>query len=73
MFRHGAPLQAQGQCYRRKDGTLSFYFDVNYLRELVVSIGLEVIELEYATVLLKNRRTGQSMHRVFIHGVFMIL
>lgn len=69
MFRHGSPVHGT-KCFRRKDGTLSFYFELNYVRNLVESCGLEIIELNYATVRLKNRRTGQDLHRVFVHGVF---
>jgi methyltransferase-like protein 6 len=69
MFRHGNQVYGT-KCYRRKDGTLSFYFDLNYVKTLVEACGLEIIELNYATVCLKNRRTGKDLHRVFVHGVF---
>ena len=58
-------------------GTLVYYFDVEYITELVTSAGLEIVELEYVTISIQNRKqlyrkspTGGCMRRVFVHGVF---
>lgn len=68
MFRH--TLRLGENLYQRPDGTLAYYFTLEYLRSIVEDAGLQVLELEYATVSGQNRKTGVDMKRVFIHGVF---
>ena len=66
QIRHGEFL------YRRLDGTYCFYFSLEYLRGLVESLGMRVVELSYATVINYNRKTKEKMYRIFIHGVFAV-
>lgn len=39
-----------------EEGTLVYYFDIDYMRSIVEASGLHVSELEYATVINRNRR-----------------
>ena len=61
--RHGENL------YERNDRTLAFYFDLDYVRQVATSSGLNVVELWYATVEVRNRRKDKCMRRVFVHAV----
>ena len=57
--------------FRRSEGTLAYYFTLDYLRHLVESDDLFVVEeLQYATVFMKNRKKDICGRRVFVHGVF---
>lgn len=67
MFRHSKRLG--DKLYRRNDGTLVFYFSIDYIMILASQCGLQVLECSYATVCVKNRSNGVSMNRVFIHAV----
>ena len=68
MYRH---TKRRGEnLYERNDRTLAFYFDLDYLRKVATSSGLTAVELEYATVLVRNRKKANCMRRVFIHAVF---
>jgi len=62
------------------EGTLSYYFDLEHTREIAEAAGFIVRELEYATVINRNRKAGSnvdedggpssaSMKRVFVHAV----
>ena len=68
MFRH--TKRYDQYLFGRNDGTLSYYFDLDYTRNLFNNANMEVVELEYATVIVRNRRSNIDMKRVFIHGVF---
>jgi methyltransferase-like protein 6 len=71
MYRHRVRL---GQSlFLRNDNTISYYFDLASLAQTVELAGLQVIELSYACVYNKNRKTGDVMRRVFVHGVFIKL
>jgi hypothetical protein len=67
MFRHSE--RCGEYLFRRPDGTLAYYFSLQYLRELAESAGLQVMELDYATVEVRNRKTTAVMKRVFVHAV----
>eukprot|EP01018_Ginkgo_biloba_P034208 Gb_23036 [translate_table: standard] len=56
--------------YIRGDGTLSYYFSLDILRELFTSAGFVEIEIKFCCVQLLNRRKGQKMRRVWVHGKF---
>jgi hypothetical protein len=55
---------------RRGDGTLSYFFSTEDLAARARSAGLQVQEADYVCVLNTNRKTGQQLRRVFVHGVF---
>ncbi len=54
----------------RGEGTIARFFSVESVRDIFESAGFETIELRYCTVFNHNRKTGQKMKRVFVHGVF---
>ncbi|KAL9179550.1 hypothetical protein ACHAXT_008840 [Thalassiosira profunda] len=53
----------------RGEGTIARFFSVESVRELFEAAGFRVAELKYATVYNHNRKTGEEMKRVFVHGV----
>lgn len=59
--------------YRRLDGTLSHFFDIDALKALFETAGFNTVEAKYCTVALRNKKKGNTMHRVFVHGVFQKL
>lgn len=67
MYRH--PKRHGENLFERNDRTLAFYFDLDYLREVATSSGFTVVELEYATVEVRNRKKENCMRRVFVHAV----
>lgn len=69
MFRHRTRLTEN--LYRRNDGTLSYYFDLDYVRCLCGEVGFDPVELKYATVQITNKRKVITMKRVFVHAVLM--
>lgn len=70
MYRH---KQRHGQfLFGRADGTLAYYFDLSTLKGVAEAAGLNVLELEYATVRTANRKTGTVIHRVFVHAVLSV-
>ncbi len=58
--------------FRRLDGTICYYFSLEYLQKLAEEAGFEVLELSYATVVNHNRKTGEKLHRVFVHAVLAV-
>lgn len=68
MFRHRTRLE--DRLFARQDGTFCYYFSLDYLQNLAEESGLQVLELKYATVINRNRKTGEEMRRVFVHAVF---
>ena len=70
MYRH--KMRYSDTLYGRADGTLSYYFDLDYTRKIAEAAGLYVLELEYATVRTENRKKGTVMRRVFVHAVMSI-
>lgn len=68
MYRHKTRLQEN--LFQRDDHTLCYYFTKAYLQELFSSTGFAIIELDYCCINNTNRKTGRTLKRVFIHGVF---
>eukprot|EP00762_Andalucia_godoyi_P005291 ANDGO_06733.mRNA.1 tRNA(Thr) (cytosine(32)-N(3))-methyltransferase len=58
--------------YVRHDGTIAVYFSKDQLVRIVGAHGFVVEELEYKTVLVRNRKENLKLHRVFMHAVFRI-
>ncbi|KAK9292016.1 hypothetical protein L1049_019969 [Liquidambar formosana] len=56
--------------YMRSDGTRSYFFCLDTVRDLFVGAGFIELELEYCCVKSVNRRNGKSMRRVWVHGKF---
>lgn len=68
MYRH--KTRHSENLFGRSDNTLAYYFDLEYLRRIANSSGLSVIELQYATIEVRNRKLTKCMKRVFVHAVF---
>ncbi|KAB5529464.1 hypothetical protein DKX38_019545 [Salix brachista] len=71
--------------YMRSDGTRSYFFCLDTVRDLFAGVGFieacmvatkylklkfYLLELEYCCVKSLNRRKGKSMQRVWVHGKF---
>ncbi|KAK1576116.1 hypothetical protein Q3G72_011113 [Acer saccharum] len=56
--------------YMRSDGTRSYFFSIDTVRNLFLGAGFIEVELEYCCVKSVNRRKGKSMERVWVHGKF---
>lgn len=56
--------------YMRSDGTFSYFFSLDTVRELFQAAGLVELELEYCCVKSVNRKNGKTMRRVWVHGKF---
>ena len=69
MFRHRSRLSQN--LFRRNDGTLSYYFDLDYLNHLCSRVGFDPVQLKYATVEVTNKKKKISMRRVFVHAVLV--
>jgi hypothetical protein len=67
MYRH--TIRHSEHLFERSDGTLSFYFDLDSLLYLAQAASFSVLEMKYATVINRNRKSGVEMRRVFVHAV----
>ncbi|CAI0464715.1 unnamed protein product [Linum tenue] len=56
--------------YMRGDGTRSYFFCLDTVRNLFQGAGFSEMELEYCCVKSENRRKGKIMQRVWVHGKF---
>ncbi|XWS58386.1 hypothetical protein CRYUN_Cryun08bG0029900 [Craigia yunnanensis] len=56
--------------YMRSDGTRSYFFCLDTVRNLFICAGFIELEIEYCCVKSVNRRNGKSMRRVWVHGKF---
>ena len=80
MFRFGSKSAsaecnlAEGELFCKKaDGTSQFFFDVNFTKALFEAAGFVCLKLDYHCNTVKNRKTGVSMHKVFVNGEFGVL
>ncbi|KAK7278240.1 hypothetical protein RJT34_23266 [Clitoria ternatea] len=56
--------------YMRSDGTRSYFFCLDTVRNLFLGAGFTELELDYCCVKSVNRRKEKSMQRVWVHGKF---
>ncbi|OQR80621.1 methyltransferase domain-containing protein [Thraustotheca clavata] len=57
--------------YYRSDGTLAYFFSKGELERIFTANNrFQVVENEYNTVRLRNRKTQTNMDRVWVHGKF---
>ncbi|KAJ8506365.1 hypothetical protein OPV22_007251 [Ensete ventricosum] len=56
--------------YMRSDGTFSYFFSLDIVRDLFLGAGFTELELEYCCITSVNRQRGKKMQRVWIHGKF---
>ncbi|XP_024539956.1 methyltransferase-like protein [Selaginella moellendorffii] len=71
MLRFPADQKVAANCYRRLDGTLSYFFSCEAVRDLFTGAGLLEVELEYCCIKLVNHKTKVPMKRVWVHAKFM--
>ena len=57
---------------RGRERTLVTFFTLEVVRSLFESTGFEVQELKYATVEIRNRKSGETMRRCFVHGKMVV-
>uniref|UniRef100_A0A2C9VB00 tRNA N(3)-methylcytidine methyltransferase n=1 Tax=Manihot esculenta TaxID=3983 RepID=A0A2C9VB00_MANES len=70
MLRFEADKRVGFREYMRSDGTRSYFFSLETVRDLFVGAGFIELELEYCCVKSVNRRKERSMRRVWVHGKF---
>ena len=74
MLRFDATAACQSESddpvFLRGEGTIARFFSVETTKELFEHAGFTTLELRYCTVFNNNRKTGQKLKRVFVHGVF---
>ncbi|KAK7376318.1 hypothetical protein VNO78_34784 [Psophocarpus tetragonolobus] len=56
--------------YMRSDGTRSYFFCLDTVRNLFLGAGFDELELDYCCVKSVNRQKGKCMQRVWVHGKF---
>ncbi|GAB2287443.1 hypothetical protein Dimus_021820 [Dionaea muscipula] len=56
--------------YMRSDGTRSYFFSLDLVRDLFVGAGFAELQLDYCCVKSVNRLKGKCMRRVWVHGKF---
>ncbi|CAN0892853.1 tRNA N(3)-methylcytidine methyltransferase METTL6 [Linum grandiflorum] len=56
--------------YKRGDGTRSYFFCLDTVRDLFLDAGFVEVELDYCCVKSENRKKGKTMQRVWVHGKF---
>lgn len=56
--------------FRRDDSTLAYFFSTADVKERAAAVGFRIVECRYACVNNVNRRTGKTLQRAFVHGVF---
>ena len=56
--------------YRKHDGTKCFYFNLEFLRQLFETAGLEVLELKYLRRMYRNNALRETRRRVWVQGRF---
>lgn len=70
-FKGGQKMPGADNLYVRSgDGTLAYYFSVEFLEELFEGEGFEVLENRYVLKQTVNRKEDISIERVFVHGRF---
>lgn len=57
--------------YKRGDGTYTYFFDIEELRNMIYSVGFDILNLEERKVMGVNRKNGKTMFRVHIDGLFV--
>ncbi len=55
--------------YLKTDGTRVYYFSEEYLRSLLEQAGFEILELGNHYRVIKNKKEGLEMNRVWIQGI----
>ncbi|CAN1233395.1 tRNA N(3)-methylcytidine methyltransferase METTL6 [Linum perenne] len=70
MLRFGPDKRVGFREYMRTDGTRSYFFCLDTVRDLFLEAGFTEVELDYCCVKSENRKRGKIMQRVWVHGKF---
>ena len=70
MLRFAPWQRISDRLYQRQDGTLSYFFALEVVREIFTKAGFVERELEFCCVQLMNRRKEVPMKRVWVHAKF---
>ncbi|RDX71503.1 Methyltransferase-like protein 6 [Mucuna pruriens] len=70
MLRFEPDKQVGFREYMRADGTRSYFFCLDTVRNLFLGAGFTELELDYCCVKSVNRQKGKCMQRVWVHGKF---
>ncbi|CAH8542040.1 unnamed protein product [Dicrocoelium dendriticum] len=68
-FGRGTRFLPEVPAYARQDGTLTYYFSVEELNDLLLTSGLHTLRCEYIYRQLNNVAEGISVQRVFVQAV----
>lgn len=68
MLRFKKEQYKGGKTFRRGDGTLSTFFEVEESRKMFEEAGFEIVECRYALVENFNRKKGVRLRRCFLHA-----
>ncbi|KAF6778170.1 hypothetical protein AHF37_02366 [Paragonimus kellicotti] len=68
-FGRGTRLLSELPSYARQDGTLSYFFEANELKNMLIESGLETVHCEYVYRRTSNVAERLSVRRVFIQAV----
>lgn len=59
--------------YKRQDGTLAYFFNLEDIKERTAAAGFETVDLKYICVYNRVRKKSGAvvlLARAFVHGVF---
>ncbi|KAF5403938.1 putative ribosome biogenesis protein [Paragonimus heterotremus] len=68
-FGRGTRLLSELPSYARQDGTLSYFFEANELKTMLIESGLEIVHCEYVYRRTTNVAERLSVRRVFLQAV----
>lgn len=55
--------------YLKSDGTRCYYFDEEYMKELLTQTGFEIKKAETHYREVNNKKLGKKMHRVWVQAI----
>ena len=67
-FKHSSFLA--DNLYVRQDGTLSYFFNLDYIETLFESVGFEIVSKEYVMRKTINLKKSLNVTRVFVQARF---
>ena len=70
MIRFGAGTKISEKHYLRQDGTMSYFFNTEELREVLTKAGFKIKELHYVHRKTVNVKEQVDADRLFVQGVF---
>lgn len=70
MIRFGAGTKISDRHYLRQDGTMSYFFTTEEMRDLMETAGFKVRELQYVHRKTVNVKEKVDANRIFVQGVF---